>query len=68
MELTLNEKNWRLVYAINKQLNIFQDKYVEDLSNENVTPQESTYSQKKYKHSAHVYRIGYLDKKERISE
>lgn len=62
--LTLNQKNWKLLEMINKELNIFQDD--ETLGN-HVTCQESTYANVKYSNT-NFYRMGYLDKAERIQD
>lgn len=64
--MTLNQKNWKLVEMINKQLNIFQDDPTL-LKEGYVTAQESTYQNKKYT-SNDFYRMGYLDKSERMSD
>jgi hypothetical protein len=49
-QLTLNEKNWIILRAINKQLNIFQDIEVVEVSKDekNAKVRESVYSQTKY--------------------
>lgn len=49
-EMTLNQKNWQILRAINKQLNIFQDVDVVEVSKSkrNAKVRESTYAQTKY--------------------